>query len=807
VRGFRPTVVRLTTTDHTSVTSRLPDDWYRQPAFRGGPAWLTLLGLLVGTVLVVGYFLLPTTELQDLAYQVPEMLAAVAVLAGVAIHRPHNRRPWLLLAAGLALVAVGDWTWVVLDRVYGIEPFPSVADAFYLGGMALTAAAVLTTVRGRIPGGDRAGVLDALIVAVGVGLVSATFLMAPIVEDPRAARGEIAVALAYPMLDILLLGVLARVLFAPGKREVSLLLIIGALAAYLVSDFPYAVMSLSGSYTTGHIVDAGWLIGAVLWGTAALDPSMTRVAEPVEVTDVRLTPWRLAMLATASLTAPAVLVLEWLGGGEIHVPVIAFGSVVLFLLVIARLAGVVSDLRSTLRQRQRLEEELERRALHDPLTGIANRTLLKSRLSHALAQRDQRVAVLFLDLDDFKTINDSHGHQAGDEMLVAVAEALRKRVRPGDTVARLGGDEFAVLIERGATEGAARELAERLLEAVREPVHIAGRDRSTGASIGITLGSSGAADGERLMKEADIAMYVAKGEGKGGLSVFDSRRHAPVVRSIGLREDLERAIPEHQFELHYQPIVDVESGDLAGVEALVRWRHPTRGMLSPAEFIPVAESTGAIVTLGRWILDEACRQAVVWSRDGHPLADARFMGVNLSTIQLTHPGFVEFVAETVQQSGLSAGKLVVEVTESASPDEEAAIATLNELQALGVRLALDDFGTGFASMGRLPATPFEFIKVDRSLISQVATDPRAELVVTGIADLASRLNATCIAEGVENIDQLRLLRPMGCHLAQGFHFAPALPAHELEQLVTTTGERPRAVSSRVRVPAAHSSGD
>ena len=715
------------------------------------------------------------------------MLAAVAVLAGVAIHRPHNRWPWLLLAAGLALTAVGDWTWVVLDRVYGIEQFPSIADLFYLGGMGLTVAAVVWMVRGRIPDGDRAGVLDALIVAVGVGLVSATFLMAPIVEDPRAARGEIAVALAYPMLDILLLAVLVRVLVAPGRREVSLLLIIGALAAYLVSDFPYAVMSLSGGYTTGHVVDAGWLIGAVLWGTAALDPSMARVAEPVGVTEVRLTPWRLVMLAVASLTAPAVLVIEWLGGGQIHVPVIAFGCVVLFLLVIARLAGVVTDLRSTLRQRKRLEEELERRALHDPLTGLANRSLFAARLEHALALRDERVAVLFLDLDDFKTINDNHGHQAGDEMLVAVAEALRARVRPGDTVARLGGDEFAILIERSATEATARDLAKRLLEAVRSPVRIAGRDRSTGASIGISLGDSGRATGLALMREADIAMYVAKGEGKGGLSVFDKRRHAGVVQRIGLREDLERAISLRQFELHYQPIVDVDTGDLTGVEALVRWRHPTRGLLGPSEFIPVAESTGSIVALGRWILEEACRQAVAWSRDGQPLADGRLMSVNLSTVQLTHPGFVDFAVDAVRESGMRPEQLLVEVTESASPDEDAATAVLVELHSLGVRLAMDDFGSGFASMARLPATPFEFIKIDRSLVGQIATDPRAEAVVTGVTDLGRRLSASCIAEGVENAEQLALLRRMGCDMAQGFYFAPALPPEDLARLVTASG--------------------
>jgi EAL domain-containing protein (putative c-di-GMP-specific phosphodiesterase class I) len=288
------------------------------------------------------------------------------------------------------------------------------------------------------------------------------------------------------------------------------------------------------------------------------------------------------------------------------------------------------------------------------------------------------------------------------------------------------------------------------------------------------------------MREADIAMYVAKGEGKGGLSVFDRRRHAPVVRRIGLREDLERAIPQRQFELHYQPIVDVDTGDLAGVEALVRWRHPERGLLSPDEFIPVAESTGSIVALGRWILEEACRQAVAWSRVGQPLADGRLMSVNLSTVQLTHPGFVAFAADTVQRSGLPATQLLVEVTESASPDEEAATAALIELHALGVRLAIDDFGTGFASMGRLPSTPFEFIKIDQTLVAQIATDARAEAVVTGVTDIARRLGASCIAEGVEDAEQLALLRQMGCHLAQGFLFAPALQPSELERLVTAT---------------------
>ena len=759
----------------------------RRPMLPGNG--LTMISLLIGGAILVGYFFLPSPDLQDFAYQVPGMLAIVAVLAGTAIHRPPDPRPWLLLAAGLALTTTGDWAWVILARAYGIEDFPSIADAFYLTGLGLSAVAIVWMVRGRIPDGDRAGMVDALIVAVGIGLVSWTFLMAPIVADPAAAFGEIAFALAYPLLDILLLGVLVRILLAPGPRVPSLTLLMGALVALLLSDFPYAIVALSDGYYTGHIVEAGWLAASVLWSAAALHPSMRNVAEPVDAGEIRMSAWRLALLAAASLMAPAVLVIQWAMDSPIDVFAIAAGSVVLYLLVIARLSGVVSDLRSTLTHRQLLEKELESRALHDPLTGLANRVLFSDRLERALAQRAERVAVLFLDLDDFKTINDTFGHQAGDELLIAIAGALARSVRPEDTVARLGGDEFAILVERGASEGTARMLADRLHTALRSPVRVAGRDRAIGASIGISLGDSGAATADTLMREADIAMYVAKGDGKGGSSVFDSRTHASVVRNIGLREDLEGAIRHRQFELHYQPIVDIGTGDLAGLEALVRWRHPVRGLLAPADFIPVAESTGSIIPLGRWILEEACRQAVAWSDPGSPLADGRYMSVNLSTVQLTHPGFVEFVEETLQRAGLPVIQLLVEVTESANPDEDAVSTTLNRLHSMGIRLAIDDFGTGYASMGRLRHTPFEIIKIDRSLVALVASDARAEAVIIGITDLARRLSAVCVAEGVEQQEQLVRLRQMGCQFAQGFHFSPALPVAKLEALLRTPATR------------------
>ena len=429
--------------------------------------------LIGGAAFVAAYLLAFDTAAQDLLYQVPGMIAPIAVVAGIFIYRPADVRPWILLAIGLAMTVAGDWTWVILERM-GLELFPSVADVLYLGGLALTAFAVLGLVRGRIPGGDRAGLIDAVVVAVGAGLLSWTFLMEPLVADPAASMGEIAVALAYPLLDILLLGVLVRLFLAPGRRVPALQLILLALVVLLVTDFPYAVLVLEDGYHTGHILDAGWLISSFLWAAAGLHPSMRSVAQPAELGEAQLTPVRLVMLAGASLMAPAVLVIQAAMGRAIDVPVVATGCVVLFLLVIARLGGLVNDLRANLHARQTLEEQLHHRALHDPLTALPNRRLFYDRLEHALSHRADQVAVLFLDLDDFKTVNDTYGHQAGDDLLCDVADAIRSAVRGSDTVARLGGDEFAILLDRDATVGMATALAGRVLAAIGTPKAIAG---------------------------------------------------------------------------------------------------------------------------------------------------------------------------------------------------------------------------------------------------------------------------------------------------------------------------------------------
>jgi diguanylate cyclase len=769
----------------------------RPHLIRAETLWKAWLG--VGVAMAVAYFALPSQGLQDLLYQVPGMLATFAILAGILIHRPPDRRPWLILAVGLALSSAGDWTWVILDRVYGISPFPSIADIFYLGGMGLVAVALLWLVRGRVPGGDRAGLLDALIVAVGFGMVSWVFLMAPIVADTSQSVGEIAVALAYPMLDLLLLGVMVRLLLAPGRRVTSLQLLIGAVVAFLVADFPYALLALQGTYQTGQLVDGGWLLGAALWGASALHPSMRHVADPVESSDARLSIWRIGLLAGASLMAPAVLVIQGIAGTPVDIPVIAAGCVVLFLLVIARLAGVVTDLRTTLQQRKVLEEELERRALHDPLTGLANRVLFRDRVTHALAHRNQPVAVLFLDLDDFKTVNDTSGHGAGDAVLCSVAETLQRTLRPADTVARLGGDEFAVLLDNSPDVYEAGLVAGRLISALQSPMSVAGHRHAIGASIGISLGSSASDTADDLMRDADIAMYVAKGRGKGGFTVFEADSHAAVVRGLELRGDMERAIREEQFELYYQPVVHLASGAAVGVEALVRWRHPTRGLLQPADFIPLVESTGAIVPLGKWILGEACREAARWAREPGGAGADRYMGVNLSALQLVQPGFGDLVAEVLAASGLAARQLVLEVTETSRLDQEAGSSQLAQLHALGVRLAIDDFGTGFASLNQLGRIPFDIVKIDRSFVANLSPGSRAESLIGGIVDLTHRLGISVVAEGIEDEEQRVRLRDMGCAYGQGFHLARPMPAAKLRRYLRPT---PAASARRVAgVPA------
>jgi len=385
------------------------------------------------------------------------------------------------------------------------------------------------------------------------------------------------------------------------------------------------------------------------------------------------------------------------------------------------------------------------------------------------------LAVLFLDLDDFKTINDSLGHAAGDQLLLAVAERMRGALRPEDTSARLGGDEFAVLLEETGRDGA-REAAERLLDALRSPFDVQGRQVVMRGSIGISTSHAEGTTPDDLLRHADLAMYTAKARGKGRIEFFEPRMHQVVVQRLELKADLREAIAAGQFELHYQPIVDLRGGRLVGLEALVRWRHPQRGLVAPADFIPAAEESGLIIPLGRFVLETACRQMRDWEAQG--LAAERLsLCVNVSTLQLQDPGFTAMLAAVLAESRFEARRLTLEITESALMDDiDASAATLLNLKTLGLRLAIDDFGTGYSSLSYLERLPIDVLKIDRSFIAALRRGHEVPVLVRSIVKLGQTLRMEVLAEGIEREEQLVRLRELGCRLGQGFYFSPPVPA-------------------------------
>jgi diguanylate cyclase (GGDEF)-like protein len=442
--------------------------------------------------------------------------------------------------------------------------------------------------------------------------------------------------------------------------------------------------------------------------------------------------------------------------------------------------------------RVRLEAELARQAFFDSLTGLANRARFHEQLRHALnGERPERVAVLVLDLDGFKTVNDSLGHAAGDRLLAEVAKRLLNATRGCDTVARLGGDEFAVLLENARSDEDAACVAERILSVMQAPFDLEGNRVFVGTSIGVaraTGRSSGGDEGsaeaslDALIRDADTAMYRAKGQGKGQYALFEPSMHMAALARLTIAGDLREALSHEELELWYQPIITLATGRMRGAEALLRWRHPTRGTVPPTDFISYAEESGLIVPIGRWVIHEACLQAARWQRARDSFDPPFSIGVNISGVQLGHPGFVADVEAALMESKIIPSQLVLELTESsllARPEE--AIAQMRALRALGVRLAIDDFGTGYSSLSYLDRFPVQVLKIDKAFVDGIARGgPNAALARTIVA-LGQAMSLDCVAEGIETPEQRDFLRSLGCALGQGYLFSRPIPASELDR--------------------------
>lgn len=445
------------------------------------------------------------------------------------------------------------------------------------------------------------------------------------------------------------------------------------------------------------------------------------------------------------------------------------------------------ELRSDLSLKRQTQEHLLYSTLHDALTGLPNRSLFTERLRHAMRRAarhpDDLFAVLFLDLDRFKDVNDNLGHFAGDELLRAVARRLEACLRPEDTVARLSGDEFAILLESITEASDAGRVAERIEEALSFPINLAGAEVVTSASMGIVTSSMAHDQPEQLLRSADMAMYRAKAAGRARYEMFDRTMHTDALEKLQLETDLRRAVELGEFRLHYQPLVSLKTGRITGLEALVRWNHPTRGLVHPGDFIPIAEETGLIVPMGRWVLDEACRQMKEWHQL-HPREVPLSIGVNLSAKQFSQPDIVDQIASALETSGIDARSLRIEITESAIIDKgKTSGSILQRIRDLGVQIYLDDFGTGYSSLSYLHGLPIDAIKIDRAFVSNMDTDEKNLRLVRTILTLAEIVGVRAEAEGISTAEQLKELRSLSCEQGQGYLFSAPITKEAVNEVL------------------------
>ncbi|GAA0729486.1 EAL domain-containing protein [Dactylosporangium roseum] len=718
---------------------------------------LWLVWWLVSGVSVAAYPLLPRGDhLTNLAYGVAGLGTVLLVLLGVRRNRPDRPALWYWLAGALLVWFLGGVTYGVETRLLHHTGFPLVADAFFLGAHPVVAVGLWLLLRAQ--GRDRGGLIDACITGAGAGLLFWVFVMRPVVEATGTSPVQRMFVLAYPAVNVLLMVLLARLLVGRAARTPSFRLLAAGVTLMVATDATTSVVSGSAP-DPGALLQVGWLLAGLCVGAAAVHPSARHLADPVEQLEAGLSKGRLTVLAVSSLVAPVLLLGQGLAGVDaldwLPIGVVA---VVLFVLVVVRMSDLVGKVQSQ-------TEQLSELAMRDDLTGLPNRRLLEELIRDELELRG-RPQVAFIDLDDFKRINDGLGHAVGNQLLAAVGKRLGGVLRPGDVVARLGGDEFAVLMP-DTGQVAADALVAELAAALEEPVFAGEHHLLVQASIGVA-DAEGTRDPFEILRRADVAMYAAK-EGGSRQERFRPELDERAAEVAQLGAQLREALDQGQFQLVYQPIVALPHGEIAGVEALIRWHHPRLGFMSPADFIPVAERNGQIVELGAWILLEACSQAATWIATLGTEAPGK-VSVNVSARQLAEPDFAEVVAAVLAATGLPADRLAIEVTETAVFGGGRAIEALDAVHALGVRIALDDFGTGHSSLGLLQTCPVDILKVDKSFVDDITMAGRHSVIAAALINVSDGLNLEAIAEGVETAEQARELYRLGYRYAQGYHF-------------------------------------
>ena len=729
---------------------------------------------VVGMLAMVPFFLIADPVAANIYWDIC-LGGIMAVALWFAWHLPERRAAWVLIVLGQFFFIAGDVTWSVLQDVLHNDAYPNVGDVFYVSGYVLIAIGLSMLWRFQRAIANVGALVDGLIVAVAASVLLWVFFIGPAVLDGSGGLAERLFNTAYPAGDLLLIAMGAQLGMRVGRSVPSWMLLIG-MVTLLAADLWYAYLAADDAYSVGHPVDALWWTSYVAIAALVVHERVGELSRArIDPSGPRLTLMRVSVLAATTLAAPLTIAARASGGMDLELVPLLGGSIVLFLLVVLRLAIVAEQLETS---RGRLEHD----ATHDALTGLGNRALYSERVRQALAASATtplRTAVLCIDLDDFKTVNDSLGHAAGDRMLQEVGGRLRGVVRRADSVARLGGDEFAILVD-GEPAEAALEIADRLLAELSRPVVLGPNTTAhSSASIGIAFGSPEDSV-ESLLRDADIAMYTAKNNGKSRWEVYRPGMRQQVLERFELRADLTHALERDEFFLHYQPIIEVRTGAVKGVEALVRWQHPTRGRIDPGRFITLAEETGLIVPIGRWILREACAQAQ--RLDSSP--DGPHIAVNVSAVQLHSPDLAADVTDALVVSGLAPQRLLLELTESTMIHDYAEAAErLAVIRSMGVRIALDDFGAGYTSLRQLQSFPVDVVKLDQSFIKTTMAHDSG--VLDGLISMANSLGLETVGEGIEESAQLNRLREAHCHYAQGYLFSRPVPETQLGEAIET----------------------
>ncbi len=700
----------------------------------------------------------------SLAYFAIGLAGPVAIEVGLRRNRAARRRPWrwLQLTFVFALANV-----LLLGLVH-----PVVSNLVAVAGYASVMAWLVELLRARRPQAEGGGVADSVLVGVAAFLWAWVLLISPTFARSSIPLAERVIYGTYPVIDTLLIFLGARLALMTKAKVTSLWFLMIGIVAVMVGDLGYALDVLGLLQVEPWLLEAPYVLMFGFLAAVAVHPSMRILTEPAPESVRPLRRGR-ALTVSLALAAPALLVLVQPLDARLDREIVASGSLVLAGVVLWRTARAVNEHAAS-------EQRLGYLATHDSLTDLPNRTRLLEHIQEALDEwastGPDDLAVFFLDLDGFKYVNDTWGHPIGDELLVAVGIRLEKARHKGELVARIGGDEFVLVHQRPHPQSEVAAVAQRLLAQFTDPFSLSVGHVYVTPSIGVAFGhTTEILTPEMLIRDADIAMYQAKATGRNRWSVFDESMRQTVTRRYQTEVELRRALERGELRLYYQPIIRLSDGALQGLEALVRWDHPERGLVPPLEFIPVIEDTDLILPVGEWVLRNALQQLARWrERNGDPELQ---MAVNVAARQLRDPDFVATVRGILLETNCPPGCLTLEITESSMVEDSAAThETLQELRALGIGLSVDDFGTGYSSLGYLKKFPVMTVKIDRGFVFGLGSNPDDEAIVQAVLAMAHALGLEVVAEGVETISQRNRLRELGCDAAQGFLLGRPAPA-------------------------------